>query len=140
MIEHLAALPPVHGALDQILQRFGAEQVAEVTGRARRIVKQCSAAGDRLCVETRPASANLAETAAFQDDAKRILVFSDAGGTGRSYHADLACRNQRRRVHYLLEPGWKADAAIRAWAARTGPIRSSRRCSGRSPPTSKARS
>ena len=28
----------------------------------------------------------------------------------------------------------------RAWAARTGPIRSSRRCSGRSPPTSKARS
>src|SRR3954452_18010014 len=112
MIEHLAALPPVHGALDQIVQRFGAEQVAEVTGRARRIVKQRSADGDRLCVETRPASANLAETAAFQDDAKRILVFSDAGGTGRSYHADLACKNQRWRVHYLLEPGWKADAAI----------------------------
>ena len=46
------------------------------------------------------------------DDDKRILVFSDAGGTGRSYHADLGCRNQRRRIHYLLEPGWKADAAI----------------------------
>ena len=46
------------------------------------------------------------------DDAKRILVFSDAGGTGRSYHADLAAKNQRLRVHYLLEPGWKADAAI----------------------------
>ena len=46
------------------------------------------------------------------DDAKRILVFSDAGGTGRSYHADLNARNQRLRVHYLLEPGWKADAAI----------------------------
>ena len=38
--------------------------------------------------------------------------FPDAGGTGRSYHADLGCRNQRRRIHYLLEPGWKADAAI----------------------------
>ena len=46
------------------------------------------------------------------DDKKRILVFSDAGGTGRSYHADLSARNQRLRVHYLLEPGWKADAAI----------------------------
>jgi hypothetical protein len=46
------------------------------------------------------------------DDDKRILVFSDAGGTGRSYHADLACKNQRQRVHYLLEPGWRADAAI----------------------------
>jgi hypothetical protein len=46
------------------------------------------------------------------DDQKRILIFSDAGGTGRSYHADLGARNQRLRVHYLLEPGWKADAAI----------------------------
>ena len=46
------------------------------------------------------------------DDAKRILIFSDAGGTGRSYHADLGAKNQRLRVHYLLEPGWKADNAI----------------------------
>ena len=108
MIEHLASLPPVQGALDQILHRFGADLVAEVTGRSRRIVKR----GDRLCVESRPASAKFAETAAFMDDDKRILVFSDAGGTGRSYHADLACRNQRQRIHYLLEPGWRADAAI----------------------------
>ena len=43
---------------------------------------------------------------------KKILVFSDAGGTGRSYHACLTARNQARRVHYLLEPGWRADAAI----------------------------
>ena len=108
MIEHLASLPPVQGALDQILHRFGTDLVAEVTGRSRRIVRR----QDRLCIETRPASANFAETAAFMDDDKRILVFSDAGGTGRSYHADLGCRNQRRRIHYLLEPGWKADAAI----------------------------
>jgi predicted RNA methylase len=108
MIEHLASLPPVQGALDQILHRFGTDMVAEVTGRSRRIVKR----GDRLCVETRPASANFAETSAFMDDDKRILVFSDAGGTGRSYHADLGARNQRQRIHYLLEPGWKADAAI----------------------------
>ena len=46
------------------------------------------------------------------DDAKRILVFSDAGGTGRSYHAELSAKNRRLRVHYLLEAGWKADAAI----------------------------
>ena len=108
MIEHLASLPPVQGALDQILHRFGTDLVGEVTGRSRRVVRR----GDRLCVETRPASANFAETAAFMDDEKRILVFSDAGGTGRSYHADLGCRNQRQRIHYLLEPGWRADAAI----------------------------
>ena len=108
MIEHLASLPPVQGALDQILHRFGTDLVAEVTGRSRRVVRR----NDRLSIETRPASANFAETAAFMDDDKRILVFSDAGGTGRSYHADLGCKNQRQRVHYLLEPGWRADAAI----------------------------
>jgi hypothetical protein len=108
MVEHLASLPPVQGALDQILHRFGTDLVAEVTGRSRRIVRR----QDRLCVESRPASANFAETSAFMDDDKPILVFSDAGGTGRSYHADLTCRNQRQRIHYLLEPGWKADAAI----------------------------
>jgi hypothetical protein len=66
---------------------------------------------------------------------KRILIFSDAGGTGRSYHAELSARNQRLRVHYLLEPGWKADAAIQGSAAPTAPTRRSRRCSGRSRPT-----
>ena len=35
-----------------------------------------------------------------------------AGGTGRSYHADLGCANTDRRIHYLLEPGWRADQAI----------------------------
>ncbi|MEP7457606.1 strawberry notch family protein [Phyllobacterium sp. SB3] len=113
LIETLAAMTPVPGALDQVIQRFGTDLVAEVTGRSRRIVRRTSPGGiDRLAVESRPASANLAETAAFMDDDKRILVFSDAGGTGRSYHAELSARNTRLRVHYLLEPGWKADAAI----------------------------
>src|SRR5579871_6659919 len=108
LIEKLASLPPVPGALDQIIQRFGTDMVAEVTGRSRRIIRK----GDRLMVENRAGSANLGETSAFMDDVKRILVFSDAGGTGRSYHAELSARNRRLRVHYLLEPGWKADAAI----------------------------
>ncbi|MFZ1103466.1 MAG: strawberry notch C-terminal domain-containing protein, partial [Hyphomicrobiaceae bacterium] len=112
LIEHLAALPPVQGALDQIIHRFGADQVAEVTGRGRRILHKRHAGASVLAVENRPASSNLAETQAFMDGRKNILVFSDAGGTGRSYHADLAARNQRPRVHYLLEAGWKADAAI----------------------------
>jgi hypothetical protein len=112
LIEHLASLPPVPGALDQIVQRFGTDIVAEVTGRSRRIVRKGEGGAARLVVESRAGSANLAETAAFMDDQKRILIFSEAGGTGRSYHADLGAKNQRLRVHYLLEPGWKADAAI----------------------------
>jgi len=112
LIEKLAALPPVPTALDQIVQHFGHEAVAEVTGRSRRVLRITDAKGERLALRSRPVSANLAETAAFMDGEKRILVFSMAGGTGRSYHADLSCGNTERRIHYLLEPGWRADQAI----------------------------
>ena len=112
LIEQLAAMEPVQGALDQIVQRFGIDMVAEVTGRSRRIVRKQDERGERFAVENRPAHANLAEAQAFMEDRKHILVFSDAGGTGRSYHADLGSRNQRLRHHYLLEAGWKADTAI----------------------------
>jgi hypothetical protein len=108
LIEKLASLPPVPGALDLIIQRLGTDVVAEITGRSRRIVRK----DDRLVVENRAASASLAETQAFMDDQKRVLIFSDAGGTGRSYHAELSAKNRRLRVHYLLEAGWKADSAI----------------------------
>jgi len=114
LIARLASLPPVPGALDQLVQHFGTDMVAEVTGRSRRIIRKPGqgATIDRLFVENRAASANLTETQAFMDDQKRVLVFSDAGGTGRSYHAELLARNTRLRVHYLLEAGWKADTAI----------------------------
>ena len=112
LIEQLAALPPVPTALDQIVQHFGHDAVAEVTGRSRRVLRIADARGERLALRNRPASANLSEAAAFMDGTKRILVFSMAGGTGRSYHADLSCANTERRVHYLLEPGWRADQAI----------------------------
>ena len=112
LIENLAALPPVQSALDQLVHHFGHAAVAEVTGRSRRVVKLADAGGERLAVRSRPASSNLAETAAFMAGEKKLLVFSMAGGTGRSYHADLGCGNTARRVHYLLEPGWRADQAI----------------------------
>ena len=112
LIQKLGSLPPVQSALDQIVHRFGHDAVAEITGRSRRVLRIEDAKGERLALRSRPASANLAETAAFMDGSKRILVFSMAGGIGRSYHADLGCPNTERRIHYLLEPGWRADQAI----------------------------
>ena len=109
LIEQLCALPPIGTALDTLLERFGTDVVAEVTGRTRRLVV---APDGRQRLENRTARANLVETDAFMRGDKNILVFSDAGGTGRSYHACLGAANQARRVHYLLEPGWRADAAI----------------------------
>ncbi len=113
LVEKLASMPPIGAALDQLLHHFGHGDVAEVTGRSRRVLRiSDDGRGDRLAVKSRPASANLHETQAFMDGKKRILVFSGAGNTGRSYHADLACTNTKRRRHYLLEAGWQANQAI----------------------------
>ena len=113
LVEKLASMPPIGAALDQLLHHFGHDDVAEVTGRSRRVLRITGDGhGDRLAVRNRPASANLHETQAFMDGKKRILVFSGAGNTGRSYHADLACANTKRRRHYLLEAGWQANQAI----------------------------
>ena len=105
----LMALAPIPAALDQILWAFGDEAVAEVTGRSIRPLKSSDGA---LFIEQRSPRSNSSETQAFMDGEKNILIFSDAGGTGRSYHAAQTAKNQKRRRHYLLEPGWRADAAI----------------------------
>ncbi len=109
LIERLCALPPIGTALDTLIERFGTDSLAEVTGRTRRLVP---GKDGRQRLESRTARSNLIEADAFMRGEKRILVFSDAGGTGRSYHACLNARNRARRIHYLLEPGWRADAAI----------------------------
>lgn len=110
LIERLCSMPPVPAALDYLITHFGTDMVAEVTGRSRRIVVD---GNGRQKLERRSASSNIAETDAFMSGRKPILVFSDAGGTGRSYHADLGCPSARkRRIHFLLEPGWRADVAI----------------------------
>ncbi|GEQ99275.1 hypothetical protein JCM17844_29120 [Iodidimonas gelatinilytica] len=57
MIEHLASLPAVPTALDQLLHHFGSDAVAEVTGRSLRLVRKNGV----LKVEKRPASSNLSE-------------------------------------------------------------------------------
>lgn len=109
LIEHLCALPPIMSALDALLEHFGHDTVAEITGRTKRLVSM----GDgRQKLETRSTRTSQAEASAFMDGRKRLLIFSDAGGTGRSYHASLDALNQQQRVHLLLEPGWRADRAI----------------------------
>ena len=109
LIEHICAMPPIPTALDALLEHYGTSAVAEVTGRSKRLVRD---AHGQQRLESRSPRTHLAETTAFMTGAKRILIFSDAGGTGRSYHASLDVKNQQRRVHFLLEPGWRADRAI----------------------------
>ncbi len=96
------------GPLEQIINTFGHDKVAEVTGRKRRQVK----IDNKPVTQPRSRARAEREVDAFMNDKIQMLVFSDAGGTGRSYHADKGVKNQRRRIHYVLQPGFRADAAV----------------------------
>jgi predicted RNA methylase len=101
------------GPLDYLLETFGPEAVAEVTGRGRRVVYRTVNGRRTRVLEERGAHANSAEMQAFREGKKRILIFSEgAGGTGFSYHADLSAANTQRRIHYLLQTGFRSDRAL----------------------------
>lgn len=113
LLDKLGSLSVPEAPLDMIINHFGPDQVAEITGRKRRVVRKKQEDGsEKKEVERRGEAASNAEKAAFQSGRKRILIFSDAGGTGASYHASNRIENKQQRVHYLLQPGWRADKAI----------------------------
>lgn len=104
------------GPLEMLFDAFGADMVAENTGRSRRVVPRKKADGSISRVEERRTlNHRTADVQAFQDGKKRILVFSDAGGTGKSYHADRTEKNQQLRIHYVLQPGWVASNAVQGF-------------------------
>jgi hypothetical protein len=105
------------GPLDMVLDQFGHETVAEVTGRGRRFVlKTDDKTGERKRVEDARGGRQPRRDRRFQAGKKKILVFSEAGGTGRSYHADNTAPSKgARRVHYLVQGGWRADKAVQGF-------------------------
>ena len=109
----VGAVSVPHGVLDQVVAHFGPDAVAEVTGRSRRFVTKTVDGIEQVVEERRTRRTCNAEADEFMAGKRRVLVFSQAGGTGRSYHADLAADNQQRRVLYCVEPGW-SQRAVRA--------------------------
>jgi hypothetical protein len=115
LLDKLGSIRVPAGPMEMILDHFGTEAVAEITGRTQRVVKVRDEKGERKVVERRSQAKCMADADAFANDKKKILIFSYAGGTGRSYHADLGIKNQRVRKHYLLQAGWRADRAIQGF-------------------------
>ena len=121
-------LPP--NPLDDIIDRFGVENVAEMTGRSGRILRksgskfrytkrfgQSSKASYGLSMPTNSEdesdSLNIKERKMFMDGKKCVAIISDAASTGVSLHSDRRCKsNHKRRVHFTIELPWAADKAI----------------------------
>jgi len=110
ILKDLDRLRMPESALDQIINRYGVDKVAEMTGRTNRIV--VGEDGNKL-LEKRKGEAgnsvNVEEARRFQAGEKRIAIISSAASTGISLHADKRAKNQQRRVHVILELKWSAD-------------------------------
>jgi len=112
MIEELRHFEVPDSPLQMIVDVFGAEKVAEITGRTQRVV---TGTDGKRKVEKRSAANVAADSEAFKNGKKSILIFSQAGGTGFSFHADRRYKNKAQRVHYVLQPGWSADKAVQGF-------------------------
>lgn len=116
LLETLQQIRVPENPLDSIINAFGSDRVAEITGRSRRFVQTRDEDGNyKVVEEKRGKHSSRADAEAFQSNKKDILVFSGAGGTGYSFHADNTAENQRKRIHYILQPGWRADAAVQGF-------------------------
>lgn len=116
LLENLQLIRVPENPIDSIINVFGANKVAEVTGRNRRFVQTRDDDGNlKVIEEKRGKYSSRADAEAFQANKKDILIFSGAGGTGYSFHADNTAENRRRRVHYILQPGFRADAAVQGF-------------------------
>ncbi|GAM03605.1 methylase/helicase [Novosphingobium sp. MBES04] len=128
LIEQLCALPPIATALDAIIEHFGTEAVAEVTGRTRRLVL----GRDRQQrLERRSPSANVAEAQSFMEGTKRILVFSDAGGRGAPTMPTLAVETSSAGFIFCSSRAGAPTMRSRGSVAPTAPTRPRPRYFGR---------
>lgn len=115
LLDRLATLALPEHPLDQIINHFGAENVAEMTGRKNRLVKLSN--GDyayrpRGIAGVPQRQTNLHELQNFQGKRKRIAIMSEVAATGDSLHSDRRAVNQQRREHIAAELKWSADKQL----------------------------
>ncbi len=115
LLDRLSTLQLPEHPLDQIINHFGAENVAEMTGRKNRLVKLSN--GDfayrpRGIAGVPQRQTNLHELQNFQGGRKRIAIMSEVAATGDSLHSDKRAGNQQRREHIAAELKWSADKQL----------------------------
>jgi P-loop containing NTP hydrolase pore-1/C-terminal domain on Strawberry notch homologue len=119
LIDGLSALELPENPLDQLVNHFGENNVAELTGRTRRLIRD-PRSGQVQYKKRNPEGGamhrtNIHEMEQFQSGKKRIAIISDAASTGISLHASNREENRQRRVHVTLELGWSADKQMQTF-------------------------
>lgn len=119
ILDKLSSVHMPQGVLDQLVNHFGPDKVAEMTGRKRRLLRDPDTG--KLEYKARNPhgvamkDVNVWENKQFQSGDKPIGIISGAAGTGISLHASRREKNQRRRRHIVAELGWQADRTIQSF-------------------------
>lgn len=113
LIERIGAINMPDAPIDMIINKFGTKNVAEITGRSKRLERTTSSNGsEKVILAKRTDAVRDKELDDFINDKRKILIFSQAGGTGKSYHASYDYKNNHKRVHYMLESGFNVMNAM----------------------------
>ena len=118
VIDGLSALELPENPLDQLVNHFGERNVAELTGRTRRLIRESP--GHVEYKKRNPEGVamhrtNVHEMQQFQSGKKRVAIISDAASMGISLQASNRTENRQRRVHVTLELGWSADKQMQTF-------------------------
>lgn len=113
LLDRVADVDFPHNPMDALVGHFGVHNVAEISGRTHRWEYGKYVRRKIRGVHRR--QLNEYETRLFQNGRKRLAIFSGAGATGISVHADLTTRNQQRRVFYAFQLSWSADQQMQAF-------------------------
>lgn len=98
------------------------------------VVRAPTPDGRLVCMSHEPAlhRDNSEAVSGYMDGRFNCLVFTEAGGTGASYHAADWCESSgRRRMHFLLETSFSPTSAVQQAgrshrsAQKTAPVRDS---------------
>lgn len=127
LLDRLSVLEIPEHPLDQLVNYFGTENVAEMTGRKKRLIRTLTGKFEyraRRIPGVPNRLVNLHEKNCFQNRDKRIAIMSEVASTGDSLHASSKLRNQDRRLHIAAELKWSADKQVQDFGRthRTGQV------------------
>ncbi len=127
LLDRLSVLEIPEHPLDQLVNYFGTENVAEMTGRKKRLLRTLSGKLEyraRQIPGVPSKLINLHEKNCFQNKQKRVAIMSEVASTGDSLHAGINCNNQQRRLHIAAELKWSADKQVQDFGRthRTGQV------------------
>ena len=119
LLDGLSTLHLPENPLDQLVNHFGEKNVAEITGRTRRLIRDPQTGKieyKKRAPEGVPMQrVNVDAMERFQSGRCRVAIISDAGSLGISLHACNRSPNRQRRVHITLELGWSADKQMQCF-------------------------